>query len=98
MYAKKIQGILFKRGKNGNSQRGGMLNIKKGSKAETIVIPDESACGGRDPVSSKLMFLWIPDSRFATSGMTGLMLPPKMQLTTDYFVSHVSNSWSLLSA
>ena len=72
MYIKKIQGILFKRGKNGNSQRGGMLNAKKGSKAETIVIPDESACGGRDPwfdrlttlsevegVSSNEWFCWI---------------------------------------
>jgi hypothetical protein len=75
VYAKKIQGILFKRGKNGNSQRGGMLNIKKGSKAETIVIPDESACSGRDPVSRNEWFCWIPDSRYAPSGMTGLVLP-----------------------
>jgi hypothetical protein len=75
MYIKKIQSILFKRGKNGNSQRGGMLNAKKGSKAETIVIPDESACGGRDPVSSNEWFCWIPDSRCAPSGMTGLVLP-----------------------
>jgi hypothetical protein len=28
----------------------------------TIVIPDESDCGGRDPVSSGLpLFSWIPD-------------------------------------
>jgi len=59
VYTKKIQGILFKRGKNGNSQRGGMLNTKKGSKAETIVIPDESACSGRDPVSRNEWFCWI---------------------------------------
>jgi hypothetical protein len=65
-----------------------MLNAKKGSKAETIVIPDESACGGRDPwfdrlttlskvegVSSNEWFCWIPDSRCAPSGMTGLVLP-----------------------
>jgi len=35
------------------------------------IIPDESDCGGRDPVSSGLpLFPWIPDSRFAPSGMT----------------------------
>ncbi len=32
---------------------------KIGLKAETIVIPDESACGGRDPVSSNEWFCWI---------------------------------------
>ena len=26
-----------------------MLNAKKDSKTERIVMPDESACGGRDP-------------------------------------------------
>ena len=33
---------------------------------------------GLDPVSSKLLFFWIPDSRFAPSGMTDLMLAPKI--------------------
>jgi hypothetical protein len=51
-----------------------MLNAKKGSKAETIVIPDEYASGGRDPVSSNEWFCWIPDSRCAPSGMTELIL------------------------
>jgi len=52
---------------------------------------DESAYGGRDPwydrlttlsevegVSSKILFFWIPDSRSATSGMTDLVLKPKI--------------------
>jgi hypothetical protein len=36
-----------------------MLGARKGLKVKTIVIPDESACGGRDPVSSYEWFCWI---------------------------------------
>ena len=32
----------------------------------------------RDPVSSEVLFFWIPDSRFATSGMTDLPLALKI--------------------
>ena len=43
--------------------------------ASQIVIPAKSGGGGREPGSRKnliiLNFYWIPDSRFAPSGMTG---------------------------
>jgi hypothetical protein len=44
------------------------------------VIPDESAYGGRDPVSSKLLFFLDspPQADFAPSGMTDLMLVLKI--------------------
>jgi hypothetical protein len=67
VYIKKIQSILLKRGKWKFSKR---WDARKGLKVKTIVIPEESACGGRDPVSSYEWFCWIPDSRCAPSGMT----------------------------
>ena len=65
--------------KSQRNRFGCIAGSRKSLETAPNVIPDESACGGRDPVSSKLLFFL--DSGYppsADSGMTDLMLVLKV--------------------
>jgi hypothetical protein len=62
------------------SRRRGDTEKRGDGETASNVIPDESAYGGRDPVSSKVLFFLDspPQADFATSGMTNVALALKV--------------------